>query len=278
MTGCPTTAHAMPQFAANLSTMFTELNFLDRFAAARAAGFNGVEFLFPYACDPDQIAHRLQRYELQLVLHNLPPGNWNDGDRGIACDPRRVGEFQESVELALEYALEMGVKRLHCMAGRVPPNVPYERARAVYVGNLRFTAAALARHGIDLLIEPINTHDMPGYFLTHTHQAVDIIRECGMPNLFLQYDIYHMQRMEGDLANTITANLPLIGHMQLADVPGRHEPGTGEINFPFLFKLLDDLGYKGWVGCEYHPLGDTVAGLDWRGVGAAPTRSTTDEL
>jgi hydroxypyruvate isomerase len=261
----------MPRFAANLSTLFNELSFLDRFAAARAAHFDGVEFLFPYAFEPEQIAGRLARYDLQLVLHNLPPGNWNDGDRGIACDPRRVGEFQDSVELALEYAQELGVKQLHCMAGRVPPNVPHERARAVFVRNLRFTAEALAPHGIKLLIEPINTRDMPGYFLTHSQQAVDIIADCGSPNLFLQYDIYHMQRMEGDLAETIRAHLPLIGHMQLADVPGRHEPGTGEINFPFLFKLLDELGYKGWIGCEYTPQGDTVEGLDWRNqLGMAP--------
>jgi hydroxypyruvate isomerase len=262
----------MPKFAANLSTMFNELSFLDRFAAARAAGFDAVEFLFPYACEPEQIAGRLERYQLQLVLHNLPPGNWNDGDRGLACDPRRVGEFQDSVELGLDYALELGVRQLHCLAGRVPPNVPYERARAVYIGNLRFAAGALARHGLDLLIEPINNRDVPGYFLTHSRQAAEIIGECAVPNLFLQYDIYHMQRMEGDLANTIRALLPLIRHVQLADVPGRHEPGTGEINFPFLFRLLDELGYDGWIGCEYKPLAGTVEGLGWRAAlaGARP--------
>jgi hydroxypyruvate isomerase len=265
----------MPRFAANLSTLFNELSFLDRFAAARNAGFDAVEFLFPYAFEPEQIARRLERYDLQLVVHNLPPGSWNDGDRGMACDPRRVGEFQDSVEFALEYALELGVSHLHCMAGRTPPNVPYERARAVLVSNLRFTAAALAQHGIKLLIEPINTHDMPGYFLTHSQQAADIIAECGAPNLFLQYDIYHMQRMEGDLADTIRKHLPLIGHMQLADVPGRHEPGTGEINFPFLFKLLDELGYAGWIGCEYKPLADTLEGLRWRTeLGVAPAVPT----
>jgi hydroxypyruvate isomerase len=261
----------MPKFAANLSTMFNELSFLDRFAAARAANFDAVEFLFPYACEPEQIAGRLERYRLQLVLHNLPPGNWTDGDRGMACDPRRVGEFQDSVELALDYALELGVKQLHCLAGRIPPNVPYERAHAVYIGNLRFAAAALARHGIDLLIEPINTRDMPGYFLTGSRQAAEIIAECAVPNLFLQYDIYHMQRMEGELADTIRARLPLIRHMRLADVPGRHEPGTGEINFPFLFRLLDELGYHGWIGCEYLPLAGTAEGLGWRtGFAGAP--------
>jgi hydroxypyruvate isomerase len=254
----------MLKFAANLSTLFNDLNFLDRFAAARAAGFDAVEFLFPYAFDAQQITRRLERYDLQLVLHNLPAGDWGAGERGMACDPRRVGEFQDSVELALEYALELGVRQLHCMAGKVPPNVPRKRAHAIYVNNLRFAAAALAPHGIDLLIEPINDRDMPGYFLTHSRQAADVIAECGAPNLFLQYDIYHMQRMEGDLADTLRARLPLIRHIQVADVPGRHEPGTGEINFPFLFSLLDELGYERWIGCEYLPLADTQQGLRWR--------------
>lgn len=254
----------MPKFAANLSTMFPELGFLDRFAAAQDAGFDAVEFLFPYAFEAEQITQRLQRYGLELVLHNLPSGNWTAGERGMACDPRRVGEFQDSVGLALEYAQELGVKRLHCMAGIVPPNMPRERARAIYIRNLRFAAAALAPHGIELLIEPINNRDMPGYFLNHSYQARDIIAEAGAPNLFLQYDIYHMQRMEGELADTLRANFPLIRHIQLADVPGRHEPGTGEINFPFLFRLLDELGYQGWIGCEYFPAGDTVEGLRWR--------------
>lgn len=254
----------MPKFAANLSTMFPELGFLDRFAAVRNAGFDAVEFLFPYAFEPEQITQRLQRYDLELVLHNLPPGNWSAGERGMACDPRRVGEFQDSVGLALEYAQELGVKRLHCMAGIVPPNLPHARALAVYIQNLRFAAAALAPNGIELLIEPINNRDMPGYFLTHSRQARDIIAEAGAPNLFLQYDIYHMQRMEGELADTLSANLALIRHIQMADVPGRHEPGTGEINFPFLFRLLDELGYEGWIGCEYFPRGDTVDGLRWR--------------
>jgi hydroxypyruvate isomerase len=268
----PSSESAMPKFAANLSTLFNELSFLDRFAAARDAGFDAVEFLFPYAFEPDQIARRLERYKLQLVLHNLPPGNWNEGDRGMACDPRRVSEFQDSVELAIEYARELDVKRLHCMSGLVPSRVPPERARAIYTGNLRFAAAALAPHGIDLLIEPINHHDMPGYFLTGSRQAREIIADVGAPNLFLQYDIYHMQRMEGDLAATIRANFGLIRHMQLADVPGRHEPGTGEINFRFLFRLLDELGYDGWIGCEYFPRAGTVEGLRWRDeLGVAPT-------
>ncbi len=253
----------MPKFAANLSTLFTEAAFLERFGLARAAGFDAVEFQFPYAFEPRQIVQRLQRYDLQLVLHNLPAGDWAAGERGIACDPRRAAEFKDSVGLGLEYALELGVKRLHCPAGKLPPKVPAERAHAAYVDNLRYAAAQCQAHGIDLLIEPINTRDIPGYFLTGTRQAAAIIAECGADNLFLQYDIYHAQRMEGELAGTIREYLPLIRHMQLADVPGRHQPGTGEINYPYLFRLLDELGYDGWIGCEYTPQGDTAATLRW---------------
>ncbi|MDQ1921024.1 hydroxypyruvate isomerase [Massilia pseudoviolaceinigra] len=254
----------MPKFCANLSLMFTEVSFLDRFAAARANGFDGVEFLFPYAYEADQIAERLARHDLQLVLHNLPAGDWNAGERGMACDPQRITQFQDSVALALDYAVALGVGRLHCLAGKLPSGVAPERAHATYVANLRFAAAEMARHGIDLLIEPINSYDFPGYFLTGSAQAAAVIAECGAPNLFMQYDIYHMQRMEGELANTIRAYLPLIRHLQVADNPGRHEPGTGEINYRYLFALLDELGYDGWVGCEYHPRGDTIAGLHWR--------------
>jgi hydroxypyruvate isomerase len=204
------------------------------------------------------------------VVHNLPAGDWAAGERGIACDPRRIGEFQDSVELAIEYAVELGVRQLHCLAGKTPPNVPRERVHATYVANLQFAARAFTAHGLDLLIEPINDRDVPGYFLTGTRQAAAVIAECGAGNLFLQYDIYHMQRMEGDLAETIRAHLPLIRHVQLADVPGRHEPGTGEINFPFLFRLLDELGYEGWIGCEYIPRADTVDGLAWMAQLAPP--------
>jgi hydroxypyruvate isomerase len=254
----------MPQFAANVSTMFNELPFIERFGAARAAGFDAVEFLFPYAFEPDEILARLDRFDLKLVLFNMPPGDWAQGERGMACDPRRIGEFQDSVGLALEYAQELGVPQLHCMAGKQHAAVTPERARETYIDNLRFAAGACKARGLRLLIEPLNHFDAPGYFLNGTRQAADIIADTGAPNLLLQYDIYHMQRMEGELANTLRANLPLIGHIQLADVPGRHEPGTGEINFPFLCKHLDAIGYTGWVGCEYTPLGDTVAGLAWR--------------
>jgi len=265
MAGCPIQRKpVMPRFAANLSLLFNELGFLDRFAAARAAGFDAVEFLFPYAFETEQIAGRLARYNQELVLFNLPAGDWAAGERGLACDPRRIGEFQDSVELALEHATELGVKRLHCLAGKLHPAVAPERAHATFVDNLRFAAAKMAPYGIDILIEPINDRDIPGYFLTRSSQAAEVIRDAGVDNLFLQYDIYHMQRMEGDLAHTLRERLPLIRHIQLADVPGRHEPGTGEINFPYLFRVLDEIGYDGWVGCEYIPSGDTVAGLAWR--------------
>lgn len=253
----------MPRFAANLSLLFNELPFLERFAAARAAGFDAVEFLFPYAFEAEQIGARLHRYGLELVLHNLPAGDWAAGERGMACDPRRSAEFQDGVGLALDYALELGVRRLHCLAGKLPPSLTRERAHAAYVANLRHAAARCREHGITLLIEPINDRDMPGYFLTGTRQAAAVIEEVGAANLCLQYDIYHMQRMEGELADTIRRYLPLIRHIQLADVPGRHQPGTGEINFPFLFRLLDELGYEGWIGCEYLPQGDTLASLAW---------------
>ncbi|GJI98463.1 hydroxypyruvate isomerase [Duganella caerulea] len=254
----------MPKFAANLSMLFTEAPFLERFALAREAGFDGVEFLFPYAYDAHQLAERLSRHQLTLALFNLPAGDWNAGDRGMACDPRRQDEFRAGVHSALEYATELGATQLHCMAGKTPPGLAPERAHATYVDSLRWAAAELAPHGINLLIEPINHYDMPGYFLNRSRQALDIIAETGSPNLFLQYDIYHMQRMEGELSNTIRANLPMIKHMQIADTPGRHEPGTGEINYRHLFRLIDELGYEGWLGCEYLPAGDTIAGLDWR--------------
>ena len=254
----------MPKFAANLTLMFTEAPFLERFALARRHGFEAVEFLFPYAFAAADIAQQLARHRLQLVLHNLPAGDWAAGDRGIACDPLRVDEFRAGVALALDYALALGAPQLHCLAGIVPPGADRAAIGALYLDNLRYAAAQLAPHGLRLLIEPINTFDMPGYFLTGTAQAAAVIAEAGAPNLFLQYDIYHMQRMEGELAATIAARLPLIAHMQLADAPGRHEPGSGAIDFRTLFAQIDALGYEGWIGCEYIPLGDTAAGLGWR--------------
>jgi hydroxypyruvate isomerase len=255
----------MPKLAANLSLMFTEVPFLDRFAAARGNGFEAVEFLFPYAFDVDTIAERLARCKLELVLHNLPPGNWDGGDRGMACDPARVAEFEDSVTQALAYALPLGVKQLHCLAGRLPPGVAPELAHRTYVANVRHACTRLAAHGLRQLIEPINTVDMPGYFLTGSEQAAAVIAEVGAANLFLQLDLYHLHRMGEDLPAVIERQRARTAHMQIADSPGRHEPGTGEIDFPSLFALIDRIGYTGWIGCEYHPRGDSVGGLGWRG-------------
>jgi len=253
----------MTRLAANLTMLFNEAEFLDRFGHAARAGFRGVEFLFPYAYRAEEIADRLDAWRLTLVLHNLPAGDWAGGERGIACHPGREAQFQEGVGVALDYARALGVTQLNCLAGIAPPGVAHDQAHATLVSNLRFAADALRREGIDLLIEPINTRDIPGFFLHGTRQALDIIAETGADNLFLQYDIYHMQRMEGELASTIKANLGQIRHIQLADNPGRGEPGTGEINYRYLLGMLDELGYGGWVGCEYKPRAATAQGLHW---------------
>lgn len=253
----------MPKFAANLTMLFNEVGFLDRFAAAAKAGFKGVEYLFPYDFDKDELAERLRQHDLQQVLHNLPAGDWAAGERGIACLPDRVGEFQEGVGRAIEYAQALGCSQLNCLAGLAPPEADADALRETLVSNLRFAADALGSAGIRLLIEPINTRDIPGFYLTGTRQALEIIDATESDNIGLQYDIYHMQIMEGDLASTIERHLGRIGHMQLADTPGRHEPGTGEINYPFLFGFIDRLGYRGWIGCEYKPAAGTLDGLAW---------------
>jgi hydroxypyruvate isomerase len=253
----------MPKFAANLSMLFTEQDFLARFAAAARCGFAGVEYLFPYAYPKEQLAELLRQNGLAQVLHNLPAGNWEGGERGIACHLDRVGEFQEGVERAIDYARALGCRQINCLAGIAPESVPHSRTRDVFLGNLQYAAPRLAAHGIKLLIEPINTYDLPGFFLAHTEQALAIMEEVNNPNLYLQYDVYHMQMMEGNLADTIRKNLARIAHIQVADVPGRHEPGTGEINYGFLFQHLDSVGYQGWVGCEYKPLAKTEDGLAW---------------
>jgi len=253
----------MPKFAANLTMLFTELDFLARFAAAARCGFTTVEYLFPYAYPKDQLAETLRKHNLTQVLHNLPAGNWDAGERGIACHIDRVSEFQDGVDRAIDYARALGCKQINCLAGIAPESVSPRRTREIFVSNLNFAAPRLAEHGIKLLIEPINTFDMPGFFLSTSAQALDIMREAGEPNLYLQYDVYHMQMMEGNLATTIKQNLARIAHIQVADVPGRHEPGTGEINYPFLFQHLDSIGYQGWIGCEYKPLAKTEDGLGW---------------
>jgi len=253
----------MPKFNANLSTMFTEVDFPDRFAAARAAGFKGVEFLFPYAFDAGELARRLSDSGLEQVLFNMPPGDWDAGERGIAILPGRRDEFRASVDKALAYAVALAAPQVHCMAGIAPGDADPSRLKDTCVENLAWAADRFKAEGVKLLIEPINTRDMPGYFLNYTRQAADIIAETGSDNLFIQFDIYHMQIMQGDLAPTIEAYLDRIAHMQLADTPGRHEPGTGEINYPFLFDHIDRIGYRGWIGCEYRPARRTEDGLGW---------------
>jgi hydroxypyruvate isomerase len=253
----------MPKFAANLSMLFTEVPFLDRFAAASAAGFKAVEYMFPYEFEPQALAGRLQANGLQQVLYNLPPGNWAAGERGVACLPDRVGEFQDSVGRAIEYASALKCSRLNCMAGIRPDGVSVAKAEDTLVANLSFAAREVGKAGITLLVEAINTFDMPGFFVSTTRHALAVLDAVGAENLLFQYDIYHMQRMEGELTATLRAHLPRIGHIQLADNPGRHEPGTGEINYDFLLPLLDTLGYTGWIGCEYKPATTTLAGLGW---------------
>ncbi len=253
----------MPRFAANLTMLFTELPFLDRFDAAARAGFQAVEFLFPYAFEANDIKARLDANGLQLVLHNLPAGDWDAGERGIACHPDRVEEFRAGVERAIAYAQTLGVKQLNCLVGKAPAGVPDSVLRETLVANLRHAASRLKAAGLRLLVEPINNYDIPGFYLSRTQQALDLLDEVGADNAFVQYDIYHAQRTEGELAATLQKHLARIGHVQLADNPGRNEPGTGEINYAFLFRHLDRIGYDGWVGCEYKPASTTEAGLGW---------------
>jgi len=259
----------MPRFAANLTMLFNELPFLDRFEAAARAGFQAVEFLFPYAYPVAELRARLAGNGLQLVLHNLPAGDWDAGERGIACHPDRVLEFHAGVARAIAYAQALGVPQLNCLVGKAPEGVDRATARRTLVAHLRWAAGELRRAGLRLLVEPINTYDIPGFFVSRTDEALQLLDDVDADNLFLQYDIYHAQRMEGELAATITRHLPRIAHLQVADNPGRHEPGTGEIHCGFLFDLVDRLGYDGWIGCEYRPAGTTEAGLGWLAACAA---------
>ena len=253
----------MPRFAANLTMLFNEVPFLDRFEKAAEAGFAGVEYLFPYDFAVEELVEKLKANGLKQVLHNLPAGNWGAGERGIAILPDRVEEFRAGVDKAITYATALGCPQVNILAGIAPQGADREVLHNTFVNNLKYAAPRIKDTGLKLLIEPINTRDIPGFFLNYTKQAKAIIEEVGSDNLFIQYDIYHMQIMEGDLARTIEANLPQIAHIQLADNPGRNEPGTGEINYEFLFRYLDQIGYAGWVGCEYKPKGDTAAGLGW---------------
>ena len=253
----------MPVFAANLTMLFTEVPFMERFALAREAGFSFVEYLLPYEYRPEDLKAQLDRNGLCQVLFNLPCGDWGKGDRGIAADPGRIEEYRAGVPRAVDYALALGVPNLNCLAGKRVPGVDDARHREVFAANLKFTARLLAAKGLRLVVESINHFDIPGFFLTRTDQALDILDLAGEPNIYLQYDIYHAQREEGELAATLRKHLARIGHIQLADNPGRHQPGTGEINFPFLFKELDSLGYQGYVGLEYVPSPDSRSSFAW---------------
>jgi len=253
----------MPKLAANLSFLFQEVSFLDRFGTAAAAGFTGVEFLFPYDFAPAEIVAQLKQHGLSQALFNLPPGDWAKGDRGMAALPGRENEFLADLERALEYAVATDCKRLHAMAGNLPARADRREATAVYVSNLRRAAVRGALYGITLLIEPLNKRDNPGYFLNTTAEAMAILSEVGRDNLKLQLDLYHCQITEGDLATHIRNLAGSYEHVQIAGVPDRHEPDQGEVNYSYLLGLLDEVGYAGWVGCEYRPVAETRVGLAW---------------
>jgi hydroxypyruvate isomerase len=253
----------MPKFAANLSMMFTEAPFLERFGAAAATGFQAVEFLFPYEYPPEVVESKLRENRLENVLFNMPPGDWGKGERGIGCIPGREEEFRAGVDKALLYAERLGTPRIHAMAGLAPAGVDRSVLRATYAANLRYAAEKLAAKGLILLIEAINTRDIPGFFLNTQAESYALCQEVGAPNLKMQMDLYHMQIVEGDLAMKLRQYASLCGHIQIAGVPARQEPDTGEVNYDYLYRLLDEIGYEGWIGCEYRPAGKTVDGLGW---------------
>jgi hydroxypyruvate isomerase len=260
----------MPQFAANLSMLYPELEFLDRFEAAAKDGFKAVEYLFPYAFEAREIAARLKANGLQQVMFNAPPGDWDGGERGLACLPGREAEFRAGIGKALDYAAALDCPRIHVMAGLLPVGTEREALYPTYVNQLRWAAQEAARHGVDVLIEPINTRDIPRFFLNRQDHAHKVVEDVGASSLKVQMDLYHCQIVEGDLAMKLRHYLPTgnVGHIQIAGVPQRHEPDVGELNYPYLFALLDELGYAGWVGCEYRPRagmqpGGTSAGLGW---------------
>jgi len=253
----------MPKFSANLSMLFTEAGFADRFERAAKAGFKGVECQFPYELPKEDIAAKLDKYGQEMVLFNIPAGDWAAGERGTACLPGRESEFQEGVGKAIEYAKALKCPRINCLAGLTPKDAPADKVRQTLVNNLKFAADAMQKAGISLLVEMLNDKDIPGFYLVRTQDTLRLFEEVKHANLWLQYDIYHMQVMEGNLTKTIQENVGRIGHIQLADNPGRHEPGTGEINFTNLFKFIDESGYTGWIGCEYKPAGATEDGLGW---------------
>jgi hydroxypyruvate isomerase len=255
----------MPRFAANLSMLYPEHDFLDRFAAAAHDGFEAVEYLFPYAYEAAALARRLADSGLRQVLFNAPPGDWDAGERGLACLPGREAEFREGVLRALAYADALACPRVHVMAGVAPADVDRAALRATFLANVAWAATQAAAHGVDVLLEPINRRDIPGFFVNRQDDAHAIVLEVGAPNLKVQMDLYHLQVVEGDIATKLRRYLPTgrVGHLQVAGVPARQEPDIGEINYPWLFDLVDEIGFDGWIGCEYRPRADTSAGLGW---------------
>ncbi|WP_159997588.1 2-oxo-tetronate isomerase [Roseomonas sp. 18066] len=252
----------MPRFAANLSMMFNEVAFLDRFAAAAAAGFKAVEFLFPYEHPPEVVAEKLNSAGLTQALFNMPPGDWAAGERGMAAIPGREQEFRDNVATAITYAMALGCKTLHAMSG-ITTGLDRAACEASFVANFQYAADQLAPHGITLLVEPINSRNMPGYFIAHQLDAVALVERVNRPNVSVQLDLYHAQIMDGDLTKLIEKMAGKFAHVQIASVPARHEPDEGELNYPHLYAVLDAAGYQGWIGCEYNPRGETVAGLSW---------------
>lgn len=252
----------MPRFAANLSMMFTDVPFIERFSRAAKAGFEAVEFLFPYDFAPELLAEELKKNGLTQALFNMPAGNWDAGERGMAAIPGREKEFRDNVDKALEYALVLGCKNLHAMSG-VVSGLDYDSCKKTYIENFRYAADKVAPHGITVLTEPINTRNMPGYFINHQLDAVRFMEEVGRPNVSVQFDLYHAQIMDGDLTKLAEKMAGKFAHVQVASVPDRHEPDEGELNFPYLFDVLDRIGYKGFIGCEYNPRGKTEDGLAW---------------
>jgi hydroxypyruvate isomerase len=253
----------MPKLAANISTLFVEVPFLERFAAAARAGFRAVEYQYPYEWQAADIGAAAREARVEVILHNMPPGDAQRGERGTACLPGREGRFREDLERAIEYARAARCRSLHLMAGVVPAGAERAALHATYVANLKQAAQRLAGEGMRLLIEPLSERTVANCFLRSSAQAAQVVAEVAADNALIQYDLFHMQIMEGNLADTVERLLPKIGHLQLADVPGRNEPGSGEINFDFMLGHIDRLGYAGWIGCEYNPLGDTVEGLKW---------------
>ncbi|MDX1302940.1 2-oxo-tetronate isomerase [Photobacterium sp.] len=253
----------MAKFAANLTMLFTEVPFMERFAKASEAGFSAVEYLFPYAFDAQELAGELRKYHLEQALFNMPPGDWSAGERGFAAIPGREAEFRASVDTALNYALTLKCKKVHAMSGIIDNNYSYQQHVDTFLGNIRYAAEVFAEHDILLLIEPLNNRDVPGYFIAHQRDAVELIKQVERPNVKLQLDLYHAQIMDGDLTTLINDVASYTGHVQIASVPNRHEPSEGELNYPYLFTILEQSGYDGWMGCEYNPRNTTEEGLGW---------------